>query len=97
MALRAKLYLVGDIFFLILRSKIRKKMSPTKEYFAAAGGKNRRLIPPPHNMLFPSETAFYAETGRISTSQVIFAVFSRMRDTEQYLSMDSCTARWAFS
>jgi hypothetical protein len=40
MALRAKLYLDGDIFFLILRSKIRKKMSPSKEYFAAAGGEN---------------------------------------------------------
>ena len=37
-ALRAKLYLDGDIFFLILRSKIRKKISPSKEYFAAAGG-----------------------------------------------------------
>jgi hypothetical protein len=40
MALRAKLYVDGDIFFLILRSKIRKKMSPSKECFAAAGGKN---------------------------------------------------------
>ena len=40
MALRTKLYLDGDIFFLILRSKIRKKMSPSKEYFAAAGGEN---------------------------------------------------------
>ena len=40
MALRAKLYLDGDIFFLILRSKIRKKMSPSKEYFAAVGGEN---------------------------------------------------------
>ena len=40
MALRAKLYLDGDFFFLILRSKIRKKKSPSKEYFAAAGGKN---------------------------------------------------------
>ena len=41
MALRAKLYLDGDIFFLILRSKIRKKMSPSKEYFAAEGGKRQ--------------------------------------------------------
>ncbi|MFZ4426279.1 MAG: hypothetical protein ACOYOO_03905, partial [Saprospiraceae bacterium] len=40
LALRAKLYLDGDIFFLILRSKIRKNMSPSKEYFAAAGGEN---------------------------------------------------------
>ena len=39
LALRAKLNLDGDIFFLILRSKIRKKMSPSKEYFAAVGGK----------------------------------------------------------
>ena len=40
MALRTKLYLDRDIFFLILRSKIRKNMSPSKEYFAAAGGEN---------------------------------------------------------
>jgi hypothetical protein len=40
MALRAKLYLDVDIFFLILLRKIRKKMSPSKECFAAAGGKN---------------------------------------------------------
>jgi len=39
MALRAKLYLYGDIFFLILRSKIKKKMSPYKAYLAAFGGK----------------------------------------------------------
>jgi hypothetical protein len=50
MALRAKLSLDGDIFFLILRSKIRKKMSPSKESFAAAGGeilitKPRKLVP----------------------------------------------------
>jgi hypothetical protein len=38
LALRAKLYLDGDIFFMILRSKIMKKMSPSKESFAAAGG-----------------------------------------------------------
>ena len=38
MALHAKLYLDGDIFFLVLRSKIRKKMSPSKESPAAAGG-----------------------------------------------------------
>ena len=40
LALCAKLNLDGDIFFLILRSKIRKKMSPSKEYFAAVGGEN---------------------------------------------------------
>ena len=39
MALHAKLYLDGDILSLILRSKIRERMSPSKEYFAAAGGK----------------------------------------------------------
>jgi hypothetical protein len=39
-ALRAKLYLDGDIVFLILLRKIRKTMSPSKEYFAAAGGEN---------------------------------------------------------
>jgi hypothetical protein len=39
LALRAKLYLDGDIFFLILLSKIRKKMSPSKESFAAEAGK----------------------------------------------------------
>jgi len=50
MALRAKLYLDGDIFFLILRSKIRKKMSPSKEYFAAAGGEN--LFTQPQNIIW---------------------------------------------
>jgi hypothetical protein len=48
MALRAKLYLDRDIFFLILRSKIRKKMSLSKEYFAAAGGKI--LFTQPHTI-----------------------------------------------
>jgi len=38
-ALRAKLNLDGDIFFLISLCEIRKKMSPSKENFAAAGGK----------------------------------------------------------
>jgi hypothetical protein len=38
LAQSAKLYLYGDIFFLILLRKIKKKMSPYKEYFAAAGG-----------------------------------------------------------
>ncbi|MFZ4426125.1 MAG: hypothetical protein ACOYOO_03125 [Saprospiraceae bacterium] len=47
LALRAKLSLDGDIFFLILLRKIRKKMSPSKEYFAAAGGEN--LFSQPHN------------------------------------------------
>jgi len=28
----------GDIFFLILLRKIRKKMTPSKKYFAAEGG-----------------------------------------------------------
>jgi hypothetical protein len=37
----------GDIFFLILLRKIRKKMSPSKKYFAAAGGEN--LFTQPHN------------------------------------------------
>jgi hypothetical protein len=46
LALRAKLNLDGDIFFLILRSKIRKKMSPSKEYFAAAGGEILFTEPP---------------------------------------------------
>jgi hypothetical protein len=36
LALYAKLNFDGDIFFLILLRKIRKKMSPSKEYFAAA-------------------------------------------------------------
>ena len=34
MALRAKLYLDGDIFFLILLRKIKKKMSPSKDNLA---------------------------------------------------------------
>ena len=39
LALRAKLYLDGDIFSLILLRKIREKMPPSKECFAATGGK----------------------------------------------------------
>jgi hypothetical protein len=39
----------GDIFFLILLRKIRKKMSPSKEYFVAAGGEN--LFTQPHKIL----------------------------------------------
>ena len=39
MALRAKSQLDGDFYFLILLRKIRKKKSPSKEYFAAEGGK----------------------------------------------------------
>ena len=38
MALIAKLYLDRDIFFLILLRKIKKKMSLSKESFAASGG-----------------------------------------------------------
>ena len=38
LALRAKLYLDGDVFFLISLREIRKKTSPSKEYFAAVGG-----------------------------------------------------------
>jgi len=38
LALRAKLSWDGDIFFLILLCKISKKMSPSKESFAAEGG-----------------------------------------------------------
>jgi hypothetical protein len=49
LALRAKLNLDGDIFFLILLRKTRKKMSPSKEYFAAAGAEN--LFTQPHIIL----------------------------------------------
>jgi hypothetical protein len=55
LALRAKLNLDGDIFFLILRSKIRKKMSPSKEYFAAAGGEN--LFAQPQKKNLPPQAA----------------------------------------
>ena len=42
------------MFFLILRSKIRKNMSPSKEFFAAAGGE--KLFTQPQ-ILFPGEAA----------------------------------------
>jgi hypothetical protein len=48
-ALRAKLNLDGDIFFLISLCEIRKKMSPSKENFAAAGGKI--LFTQPQNII----------------------------------------------
>ena len=38
MALRAKFKFETDVFFMILRSKIMKNTSVSKEYFAAAGG-----------------------------------------------------------
>ena len=37
-ALRAKLYLDGGIFLFIWLREIKKKMPPSKEYFAAFGG-----------------------------------------------------------
>ena len=40
MALRAKFKFETDVFFMILRSKIMKNTSVSKEYFDAAGGKN---------------------------------------------------------
>ncbi|MEY4135828.1 MAG: hypothetical protein RL386_2178 [Bacteroidota bacterium] len=39
MALRAKLKFETDVFFMILRSKIMKNTSVSKEYSAAEGGK----------------------------------------------------------
>jgi hypothetical protein len=45
LAPRAKLNLDEDIFFLILLNKIRKKMSSSKEYSAAAGGENLSTQP----------------------------------------------------
>jgi hypothetical protein len=39
-ALRAKLKFEPDVFFVILRSKITKNTSGSKEYSAAVGGKN---------------------------------------------------------
>jgi hypothetical protein len=39
-ALRAKLKFETDVFFMILRSKIMKNTSVSKENSAAAGGKN---------------------------------------------------------
>jgi hypothetical protein len=49
LALRAKLNLDRDIFFLIFVGKIRKKMSLSKEYFAAAGG---NLFTQPQNNIW---------------------------------------------
>jgi hypothetical protein len=49
LALRTKLNLDVGIFSLILLRKIRKKMPPSKEYFAAAGGEN--LFTQPHYFL----------------------------------------------
>jgi hypothetical protein len=40
MALRTKFRFETDVFFMILRSKIMKNTSVSKEYSAAAGGKN---------------------------------------------------------
>jgi hypothetical protein len=40
MALRAKFKFETDVFFMILRSKIMKNTSVSKEYSASEGGKN---------------------------------------------------------
>ncbi len=40
LALRAKFKFETDVFFMILRSKIMKNTSVSKEYSAAEGGKN---------------------------------------------------------
>jgi hypothetical protein len=45
-ALRAKFKFETDAFFMILRSKIMKNTSVSKEYSAAAGGKNLFSQPP---------------------------------------------------
>jgi hypothetical protein len=47
MALRAKFKFETDVFFMILRSKIMKNTSVSKEYSAAVGGKN--LFTQPHD------------------------------------------------
>ena len=50
MALRAKFKFETDVFFMILLRKIMKNTSVSKEYSAAAGGKN--LFTQPHKRLF---------------------------------------------
>jgi hypothetical protein len=45
MALHAKFKFETDVFFMILRSKIMKNTSVSKEYSAAAGGKNHFTQP----------------------------------------------------
>ena len=45
MALRAKFKFETDVFFMILRSKIMKNTSVSKEYSAAEGGKNLFVQP----------------------------------------------------
>ena len=65
MPLRAKLYLDGDIFFLILRSKIKKKMSPSKESFAAAGGE----------ILFTQPQTFYTISKFLKLCMSVFPIF----------------------
>ena len=45
MALRAKFKFETDVFFMILLRKIMKNTSVSKEYSAAAGGKNLFIQP----------------------------------------------------
>ena len=52
----AKLYLDGDIFPLILLRKIKGKMSPSKESFAAEGGE-RLFTQPLKKYLLPPKAA----------------------------------------
>ena len=46
MTFRAKFKFETDVFFMILRSKIMKNTSVSKEYFAAEGGENLFTQPP---------------------------------------------------
>jgi hypothetical protein len=72
MALRAKLSLDRDIFFLILRSKIKKKMSPSKESFAAAGGE--RLFTQPQIIIWREAPIKTFYTTSCFERQLIFAI-----------------------
>ena len=62
LVLYAKLYLDGDIIFMILLRKIMKMMSPSKESFAAAGGEMLFTQPPtPPNINFQVLARHFAE------------------------------------
>ena len=68
MALRAKFKFETDVFFMILRSKIMKNTSVSKEYFAAAGGKRLFTQPQPRclKIYFSAKHRAEAKKGSFS-------------------------------
>ena len=74
LALRAKFKFETDVFFLILLRKIRKNTSVSKEYSAAAGGKNLRAA----TYYVDTENNIYPLLSGCSKREVIATVQAKL-------------------